>query len=90
MKHWKLNMEDFRSLLEDKQDYKCALTGLPLLPENVHIALKMPLKRGGKAALSNVYLVHESIAKLTKDLTQEEIRSLAKAIIAQEASENAV
>ena len=90
MKQWKLKMEDFRSLLEDKQDYKCALTGLPLLPENVHIALKMPLKRGGKAALSNVYLVHESIAKLTKDLTQEEIRSLAKAIIAQEASENAV
>ena len=90
MKQWKLKMEDFRSLLEDKQDYKCALTGLPLLPENVHIALKMPLKRGGKAALSNVYLVHESIAKLTKDLTQEEIRSLAKAIIAQEASENTV
>ena len=90
MKQWKLNMEDFRSLLEDKQDYKCALTGLPLLPENVHIALKTPLKRGGKAALSNVYLVHESVAKLTRDHTRDEIRALAKAIIAKEATEHAI
>lgn len=90
MKHWKLNMEDFRSLLEDKQDYKCALTGLPLLPENVHIALKTPLKRGGKAALSNVYLVHESVAKFTKELTQAEIIAIAKAIVTRESAKNAI
>ncbi len=90
MSQWKMNSADFKRLLEDVQDYRCAITGLPLLPENVHIALKTPLKRGGQVALSNVYLVHESVAKLTKGLTQEEIRSLAKLIIAKEASENAV
>lgn len=81
MTTWKMKSQDFKRLLEDVQDYKCAITGLPLLPENVEIAFKRPISRGGQKAAANVHLVHNSIIKLAREYTQEEIVALAKAIL---------
>ena len=81
MTQWKMNSAEFKRLLEDVQDYKCAITGLPLLPENVEIAYKRPLSKGGKIAVDNVHLVHQSILKLARDYTPEEIKALALAIV---------
>ncbi len=90
MTQWKMNSADFKRLLEDIQDYKCAITGLPLLPENVVISFKTPLSKGGKVALSNVCLVHECISKLAKDYTHDEIKVIAKAIVSAEENQNAI
>lgn len=81
MSSWKMNSADFKRLLEEIQDFKCAITGLPLLPENVEIAFKKPLSRGGQKAAANVHLVHKSIIKLAREYTIEEITALAKAIL---------
>jgi len=81
MNQWKMNSVDFKRLLEDVQDFKCALTGLPLLPENVEIAYKIPPPRG-KIAASNVYLVHKSIIKLAREYSSEEILTLARLVVA--------
>lgn len=81
MSTWKMNSADFKRLLEDVQDFKCGITGLPLLPENVEIAFQKPLSRGGQKAAANVHLVHNSIIKLAREYTQEEIVALAKAIL---------
>jgi vacuolar-type H+-ATPase subunit C/Vma6 len=81
MSQWKMNSADFKRLLEDVQDYRCAITGLPLLPENVEIAFKTPLSRGGSVALTNVHLVHNSVIKLAREHTIQEIRAIAKAIV---------
>lgn len=82
MSTWKLNTADLKRILEDFQDYKCPLTGLQLLPENTVISFKKPLSKGGAVALSNVCLIHECIGKLAKDYSHEEIRVIAKAIVA--------
>ena len=81
MSTWKMKSSDFKRLLKDVQDYKCAITGLPLLPENVEIAFKRPISRGGQKAAANVHLVHNSIVKLAREYTQEEIVALAKAVL---------
>ena len=88
MSQWKMNSADFKRLLEDVQDYRCAITGLPLLPENVEIAFKTPLSRGGNIALSNVHLVHSSVIKLAREHTIQEIRAIAKAIVKHEGETN--
>lgn len=80
MTDWKMNSADFKRLLEDVQNYKCALTGLPLLPENVEIAYRVPLPRG-KVAASNVHLVHNSIIRLARHHSPEEIIALARLIV---------
>lgn len=90
MSQWKMNSADFKHLLEEVQDYKCAITGLSLLPENVVISFKNPLSKGGKVALSNVCLVHESISKLTKEYTHAEIRVIARAIVHWEETRNEI
>lgn len=81
MSQWKMTSEYFKYLLEEVQDYKCALTGLPLLPENVWIMPKIPRERGGKPGPDNVYLVHSCIAKLARDFTPDEILATCKAAI---------
>lgn len=87
MSQWKMNSADFKRLLEDVQDYRCAITGLPLLPENVEIAFKTPLSRGGSIALSNVHLVHNSVIKLAREHTIQD-RAIAKAIVEYEGEAN--
>ena len=81
MSQWKMTADYFKYLLEEVQDYKCALTGLPLLPENVWIMPKVPRERGGKLGPDNVYLVHECIAKLARDFTRDEILATSRAVV---------
>jgi hypothetical protein len=45
MKQWVMSTQDFRTLLETEQDFRCALTGLELTPETVTIAHKTPLRK---------------------------------------------
>ncbi len=88
MKQWVMSTQDFRTLLETEQDFRCALTGFELTPETVTIAHRTPLKKGGKHIRSNVYLVHESVAKLVRDHSADEVLAICRAVISYTAKEN--
>jgi hypothetical protein len=75
--------QDFYALLE-KQEYKCALTGRTLTPENTSAEHIVPIRRGGKHELANIFLVDDAIAKLKRYATVEEIFTLAREIVANE------
>lgn len=82
MKQWIMSTQDFRTLLETEQDFRCALTGFDLTPETVAIAHKIPLKKGGKHIRSNVYLVHESVARIVREHSADEVLAICQAVVA--------
>lgn len=72
--------KDFYALLES-QNYRCPLTGRELTPETTCAEHIIPLRKGGIHALSNIYLVHETVARLKRHYTDAEIQELANDII---------
>jgi hypothetical protein len=64
--------QDFYTLL-DKQKYRCAISGIELTPENCTAEHILPLRKGGKHELSNIYLVDENVSRLKRTLTEEEV-----------------
>lgn len=81
MSNWKMTSAHFKYLLEEVQNYKCAITGLPLMPDNVWIILIIPRSKGTKPGPNNVQLVHESIVRLAREYTKEEILILCEIIL---------
>ena len=71
----------FYELLE-KQEYKCAITGRELTPENTTAEHITPLRSGGKHGLDNIYLVDDKASKIKRYLTEDEVINLASDIIA--------
>ena len=70
-----------------EQDFKCAITGRALEPENTTGDHIIPLSRKAlkpAAGPENVWLVDKSVNKLKSNLTYEELLQLAKEIVANE------
>lgn len=72
--------KDFYALLES-QNYRCPLTGRELTPETTCAEHIVPLRQGGTHALDNIYLVHDTVAKLKRHYKDSEILELANDII---------
>jgi len=73
--------KDFYFLLEKKQNYRCAISGIELTPGNTTAEHIIPLRRGGKHELSNIYLVDENVARLKRNLMEEEVIEIARRIV---------
>jgi len=58
--------------LLEKQEYRCALSGRELTPETASLDHILPLSRGGKHDISNVWIVdhHINSAKGTKTVEE--------------------
>lgn len=80
MSDWKMRAADFYELLR-LQDYRCKITSQHLAPETVAFAHLVPLRFGGKHELSNIQLVHETVAGLARSLKSEQIIALAMSIV---------
>ena len=78
---YKFTAKDFWKIVEEKQNFKCALTGRLLEPNNTEIELKRPLAKGGKVSIDNHYAVDMAISKLARYFTEEEIINLAAEVI---------
>lgn len=78
MTKWRMNTKDFMFLLESEQDYKCALTGWDLSPDNFEIVARVK----GRRSLANTALVHQDVAKLVKDLGFERAIEVCRAVVA--------
>jgi len=75
MAKWTFKAKDFYALL-DRQKYTCPLTGRELRPENTTAAHIVPLRKGGKHEVGNIYLVVNDLLDIKKNLTDEELVTL--------------
>lgn len=71
----------FYALLE-QQEYRCALTGRELTPENTSAEHIIPLRKGGRHELANIFLVDDAVAKLKRYYSDEEVIQLAHELVA--------
>lgn len=66
---YKFAAKDFYALLE-KQQYRCALSGRELTPENTDAEHILPLEHGGQHTLENIYLIVRDAARIKRHLTE--------------------
>ncbi|MCR9142053.1 MAG: hypothetical protein NXI24_07360 [bacterium] len=83
---YRFRAEDFWSLIK-AQEYKCALTGRELTPENTEVELKDPSRVEGRGEPDNLYLVVRSLAHMARYEKEREIIELAAEIVANRGGE---
>ena len=77
---YRFRAEDFWTLIQG-QNYKCALTGRELTPENTEVELRDPYLTKGRGEHSNLYLVIRPLAHVARYVSEKEIVDLAAEII---------
>lgn len=78
--------EDFWNMLKGQQ-YRCALTNRELTPMNTEVELREPAKVENRASLDNHYLVDKAVSYLARNLSEEEIITLAVEIVTHKGKE---
>ena len=81
MDRWIMRSKDFYEILEEKQQYRCALTGWELTPQNTRISHIVPLREGGKHEKSNVQLIHEVVATLAREQSKEKLYQICCSVV---------
>ncbi len=79
-KKWTFRAKDFYALLE-KQQRKCLITGRELTPETTVASHIVPLRRGGKHEVENIYLLMNDLLDVKKNLTDEELALLCHDVL---------
>ena len=64
------------------QDYRCALTGRILTPDNVALDHVLPMSRGGKNLIENAQALHKDVNRAKATLTNEEFIQLCREVVA--------
>jgi hypothetical protein len=67
--------------LMKEQDYKCALTGRELTPDNTEVELREPFRERGRTEIENHYIVVRDLAYTARHVTEDSIVQLAAEII---------
>ena len=76
-----LGMKDLKEML-GCQDYKCALTGRPLTPDNCAMDHIVPLSRGGTHTKDNAQLVRTEVNKAKGTFLEEEFIQVCRDVVA--------
>jgi hypothetical protein len=63
------------------QNYRCAITGVPLSPETTAIDHILPIARGGRHTADNLQLVNRTANAIKSTLTMEELLGLALLLV---------
>ena len=77
---YRFRAEDFWTLIQG-QNYKCALTGRELTPDNTEVELRDPNLETGRGEHANLYLVIRPLAHVARYVPESEIVELAAEII---------
>ena len=67
--------------LMKEQNYKCALTGRELTPDNTEVELREPFRERGRTEIDNHYIVVRDLAYTARHVAEEAIIRLAADII---------
>lgn len=80
-KQTKMRLPELYELLE-VQDYRCALTGKELSPDDVALDHIVPISNGGDFSLANSQLVSKSANRAKHTLSQDDFIELCKSVAA--------
>ena len=72
--------KNFWALMKE-QDYKCALTGRELTPDNTEVELREPFRERGRTEIDNHYIVVRDLAYTARHVKEGAIVQLAAEII---------
>jgi len=75
----KVTRKNLRALLE-RQEYRCALTGVDLTPDTCGLDHIEPLGRGGENAISNCQFVLRAVNHMKGSLSQEDFLEYCRKI----------
>ncbi len=64
-----------------EQEYKCALTGRDLTPDNTEVELREPFRERGRTEIDNHYIIVRDLAYTARHVKEEAIVQLAAEII---------
>jgi hypothetical protein len=65
-----------------QQQYRCALTGRELTPNNVALDHKISAKAGGQHVMKNCHFVHEQVNRSKNTLSVDEFVALCREVVA--------
>jgi 5-methylcytosine-specific restriction endonuclease McrA len=68
--------------LVEMQDFRCAVTGLKLEPEDANLDHIVPIAAGGKHVMGNVQIVHKVINQMKSTLPQDEFLEWCRRVVA--------
>ncbi|MEQ9363938.1 MAG: hypothetical protein RIF32_06835 [Leptospirales bacterium] len=71
---------NFWSLMQE-QDYRCALTGRELTPDNTEVELREPFRESGRTEIDNHYIIVRDVAYTARHVKEEAIVQLAAEIV---------
>lgn len=83
---YKFRAEDFWNLIQG-QEYRCALSGRELTPENTEVELRDPARIEGRGEMENLYLLVRPLAQMARYTSERDIIELAASIIATRGEE---
>lgn len=63
---------EFLKRLIEKQEYRCALSGVVLTPDEAELDHVVPFEQGGKHVKSNVQWVHKDVNRMKAQMRQPE------------------
>lgn len=65
----------------ENQEFRCALTGVPLTPRTCEIDHKVPIARGGTNDIDNVWFIDRTVNRAKHTMTIEEFRAMCQRVI---------
>jgi hypothetical protein len=72
--------KNFWEMMQE-QDYKCALTGRELTPDNTEVELREPFRERGRTEIDNHYIIVRDLAYTARHVKEDAIVQLAAEII---------
>ncbi|MBR9802963.1 HNH endonuclease [bacterium] len=70
-----------RSLVEQQQ-YRCALTGVTLTPDDAALDHAIPVSRGGQHVMGNMQVLHRTVNTAKGTMTTEEFVAMCQQVAA--------
>ena len=67
-------------IILDRQEYRCAMTGEPLTPENTSLDHINPLRRGGNHSADNIQFVLPEINRMKGTMPREEFVRMCRLV----------
>jgi len=67
--------------LVERQKYRCALSGRALTPDCASLDHKMPLAKGGKHAMSNLWVLHRDVNAAKGTMTVNEFVAICRDVV---------
>lgn len=63
------------------QQYRCALTGRPLLPDTASLDHITPVRRGGEHRIENTQVLHKEVNRAKATMTNEEFIQVCREVV---------